>query len=167
MDADTEPMNNTESLRRLPSVERLAARLPEAPHHLAVAAARETIEAARQAPVRGGPPPRGEGLHGRGEDRGAPPPERLARWRQPSLRRVVNATGVVLHTNLGRAPLAPAAVARVSEVAAGYSNLEYDLASGARGSRGAHVEDLLRELSGAEAAIAVNNNAAAVMLALA
>ncbi|MGN6216669.1 MAG: L-seryl-tRNA(Sec) selenium transferase [Solirubrobacterales bacterium] len=91
----------------------------------------------------------------------------LARLTTPSLRRVVNATGVVLHTNLGRAPLAPAAVARVAEVAAGYSNLEYDLESGRRGSRGAHVEELLCELSGAEAALTVNNNAAAVMLALA
>jgi L-seryl-tRNA(Ser) seleniumtransferase len=87
--------------------------------------------------------------------------------RATTLRPVLNATGVVLHTNLGRAPLAPAAVAQVSKVAAGYSNLEYDLGRGARGSRGAHVDGLLRELSGAEAAIAVNNNAAAVMLALA
>jgi L-seryl-tRNA(Ser) seleniumtransferase len=93
--------------------------------------------------------------------------DRLARLTRPSLRRVINATGVVLHTNLGRAPLAPAAVAQVAEVAAGYGNLEYDLENGSRGSRGAHVDDLLRELSGAEAALAVNNNAAAVILALA
>src|SRR4051794_6962949 len=160
MDADAEPMNNAESLRSLPSVERLASRLPQAPHHLAVAAARETIDAARQAVLGGGPVLSEEEL-------AVAAAERLARLTEPSLRRVVNATGVVLHTNFGRAPLAPAAVARVSEVAAGYSNLEYDLESGARGSRGAHVDGLLRDLSGAEAALAVNNNAAAVMLALA
>lgn len=160
MDIETERGNNAESLRSLPAVERLAARLPEAPHHLAVAAARETIDAARQAILGGGPLLSEEEL-------ASAAAERLARMRRPSLRRVVNATGVVLHTNLGRAPLAPAAVARVSEVAAGYSNLEYDLENGKRGSRGAHVEELLRGLSGAEAALAVNNNAAAVMLALA
>src|SRR3954471_17053411 len=160
MDADTEPVDNADSLRSLPSVERLARRLTQAPHHLAVAAARETIEAARQAVLGGGPLLSEEEL-------ASAAAERLARLTRPSLRRVVNATGVVLHTNLGRAPLAPAAVAQVSEVAAGYSHLEYDLASGGRGSRGAHVEALLCELSGAEAALAVNNNAAAVMLALA
>jgi L-seryl-tRNA(Ser) seleniumtransferase len=80
---------------------------------------------------------------------------------------VINATGVVLHTNLGRAPLPAAAVERVAAVAAGYSNLEYDLEGGRRGSRAAHLDSLLRELGGAEAALAVNNNAAAVMLALA
>jgi L-seryl-tRNA(Ser) seleniumtransferase len=160
MDTDTEPGNNIESLRGLPSVERLAARLSEAPHHLAVAAARETIDAARQALL-------GGGLALGEEELTSAAAERLARLTRPSLRRVVNATGIVLHTNLGRAPLAPAAVAQVTAVAAGYSNLEYDLESGARGSRGSHVEELLRELSGAEAAFAVNNNAAAVMLALA
>jgi L-seryl-tRNA(Ser) seleniumtransferase len=80
---------------------------------------------------------------------------------------VINATGVVLHTNLGRAPLPPAAVERVAAVAAGYSNLEYDLETGRRGSRAVHLDALLREIGGAEAALAVNNNAAAVMLALA
>jgi L-seryl-tRNA(Ser) seleniumtransferase len=160
MEPETERANNAESLRRLPSVERLAARLPAAPHHLAVAAARETIEAARQALLGGGPLLSEEEL----EQAAA---ERLLRLTQPSLRRVVNATGVVLHTNLGRAPLAPAAVAQVIEIAAGYSNLEYDLENGGRGSRGAHVEELLCGLSGAGAALAVNNNAAAVMLALA
>jgi L-seryl-tRNA(Ser) seleniumtransferase len=159
MDTETQ-RENTASLRSLPSVERLAARLPQVPHHLAVAAAREAIVAARQAVLDGGAAPSEEELAGAAA-------ERLARLTRPSLRRVINATGVVLHTNLGRAPLAPEAVARVSEVAAGYSNLEYDLESGGRGSRGVHVEGLLRELSGAEAALAVNNNAAAVMLALA
>jgi L-seryl-tRNA(Ser) seleniumtransferase len=84
----------------------------------------------------------------------------------PSLRRVINGTGVVLHTNLGRAPLAPAAIAHVAEVAAGYSNLEYDLAAGERGSRHGHLAILLRELTGAEDAVVVNNNAAATVLAL-
>jgi len=85
----------------------------------------------------------------------------------PRLRRVINATGVVLHTNLGRAPLHAAAVARVLEVAAGYSNLEIDLGSGRRGQRSAHVEPLLRELFGAESAHVVNNCAGATLLALA
>jgi L-seryl-tRNA(Ser) seleniumtransferase len=86
---------------------------------------------------------------------------------RPSLRRVLNATGVVVHTNLGRAPLADAALERVREVGAGYSNLEYDVEAGSRGSRQDHVAAALRELTGAEAALVVNNNAAAVLLALA
>ncbi len=85
----------------------------------------------------------------------------------PSLRRVINATGVVLHTNLGRAPLSAEAIARVAEVAAGYSNLEYDLASGSRGHRHVHAERAICELTGAGAAVIVNNNAAAVLLTLA
>ena len=89
--------------------------------------------------------------------------EKLAR---PGLCRVVNATGVVLHTNLGRAPLSRRAAEAVADAAAGYSNLEYDLAAGRRGSRTAHVEELLQELTGAEGAFAVNNNAAAVLLML-
>jgi len=79
---------------------------------------------------------------------------------------VINATGVILHTNLGRAPLADAALSAIQTAAAGYSNLEYDLVRGSRGSRMAHVDQLLVFLTGAEAAMAVNNNAAAVLLAL-
>jgi L-seryl-tRNA(Ser) seleniumtransferase len=85
----------------------------------------------------------------------------------PSLRPVLNATGVIVHTNLGRAPLAAAALERVRAVAAGYSNLEYDLDAGARGSRHSHLGELLATLTGAEAGMAVNNNAAAVLLSLA
>jgi L-seryl-tRNA(Ser) seleniumtransferase len=84
-----------------------------------------------------------------------------------SLRPVINATGVVIHTNLGRAPIAEAALARVAAIAKGYSNLEYDLARGARGSRTVHADALLTALTGAEAAVVVNNNAAAALLILA
>ena len=84
----------------------------------------------------------------------------------PSLRPLINAAGVILHTNLGRAPLSPAAIAAMARIGRGYSNLEFDLPSGERGSRFDHLESLLQELTGAEAGIAVNNNAAAVLLAL-
>ena len=85
----------------------------------------------------------------------------------PSLRPVINATGVVVHTNLGRAPLAARALEKVAEIGAGYSNLEYDLEAGGRGRRDVHAEQLLTRLTGAEAAVVVNNNAAATMLVLA
>jgi L-seryl-tRNA(Ser) seleniumtransferase len=91
---------------------------------------------------------------------------RLAEADRPSLRRVINATGVVVHTNLGRAPLSPEAAARVAEIASAYSNLEYDLERGERGNREAHAESRLRELLGVEETVVVNNCAAAVLLAV-
>lgn len=87
-------------------------------------------------------------------------------WR-PSPRPVINATGVIIHTNLGRAPLSEAGIAAMRAVAAGYSNLEFDLASGERGSRHSHIDGMLSRLVGAESALVVNNNASAVLLALA
>lgn len=91
---------------------------------------------------------------------------RLDREMEPGLVRVLNGTGVVLHTNLGRAPLSPAAIEAIGRLASGYSNLEYDLAAGRRGDRYGHCVALLRRLTGAEDAIAVNNNAAAVVLTI-
>ena len=110
------------------------------------------------------------GARGRGVADG--PDELLAEaarllGRPPSLRPALNATGVIVHTNLGRAPLAGAAIERATAVAAGYSNLEYDLEAGTRGSRHSHLGAILAELTGAEDGMAVNNNAAAVMLTLA
>jgi L-seryl-tRNA(Ser) seleniumtransferase len=92
--------------------------------------------------------------------------ESAAQMAQPSLRRVINATGIIIHTNLGRAPLPAEAIAAMAEVGAGYSNLEYDLPAGKRGSRFSHLEQLIREVTGAEAGLAVNNNAAALLLCL-
>jgi L-seryl-tRNA(Ser) seleniumtransferase len=141
-------------LRDLPSVDELA-RTADDP--LAVDAARAVLARAREE-IRAGAEP-GD-LEARLRDE-------LAAVRRPSLRRVLNATGVIVHTNLGRAPLAAEALARVAEVGRGYSNLEYSLAEGTRGSRQDHVAGILRRLTGAEAALVVNNNAAAVLLALA
>jgi L-seryl-tRNA(Ser) seleniumtransferase len=148
-------------LRALPSVDELAARLADLPRARAVAGARAAIEA-RRAKLAAGET--GEVAVAELE---ADARAWLAEADRPSLRRVINASGVIVHTNLGRAPLAEAAREAVSEAARGYSNLEYDLEGGERGSRQAHVEALLRELTGAEAAIVVNNCAAAVLLAAA
>jgi L-seryl-tRNA(Ser) seleniumtransferase len=141
-------------LRDLPSVDELA-RGSDDP--LAVDAARLVLARAREE-IRTGADPGDLELRLRDE---------LAAARAPRLHRVLNATGVIVHTNLGRAPLAERALARVREAARGYSNLEYDLTVGARGSRQDHVAPTLRRLTGAEAALVVNNNAAALMLALA
>jgi L-seryl-tRNA(Ser) seleniumtransferase len=146
-------------LRDLPSVDELLhdERLAAAPRDLALAAARSAVEHAREEITVGKDP--GPVLEAAVAE--------LTRLRAPSLRRVLNATGVIVHTNLGRAPLGEAALARVVEIGSGYSNLEYDLERGERGSRQNHLVELLRRLTGAEAALVVNNNAAAVMLALA
>jgi L-seryl-tRNA(Ser) seleniumtransferase len=146
-------------LRDLPSVDELlrSERLAGVPHALAVAAARAALARAREE-IQAGVDPGDLVERALAE---------LDAAERPRLRRVLNATGVLLHTNLGRAPLARAALERIDEVARGYSNLEYDLADGARGSRQDHVAPLLRRLTGAEAALVVNNNAAAVLLALA
>jgi len=141
-------------LRDLPSVDELARGIDDP---LAVDAARAVLAQAREE-IRAGADPGdlGERLHAE-----------LARARRPRLRRVLNATGVIVHTNLGRAPLPEAALDRVAETARGYSNLEYDLTAGTRGSRQDHCADVLRRLTGAESALVVNNNAGAVLLALA
>jgi L-seryl-tRNA(Ser) seleniumtransferase len=146
-------------LRDLPSVDELLhdARLAAAPRDLALAAARGALERAREE-IRVGRDP------GPVVDTAV---AELARLRAPSLRRVLNATGVIVHTNLGRAPLGEAALARVVEIGSGYSNLEYDLERGERGSRQDHLAELLRRRTGAEAGLVVNNNAAALLLALA
>ena len=146
-------------LRDLPSVDVLLGdgRLAAEPRPLALAAARAALERAREE-VRAGLDP---------GDLVERVLAELATARRPALRRVLNATGVIVHTNLGRAPLPAAALERVAAVGAGYSNLEYDLAEGVRGSRQDHLAALLRRLTGAEAALVVNNNAAAVLLALA
>jgi len=145
------------TLRSLPAVHELAGAL-DAPHALAVAAARAAIDEQRAAVIAGG------AVDGDLLPRAR---ELLAEMERGSLRRVVNATGVILHTNLGRAPLPSAAREAVARAAEGYSNLELDLSTGERGSRHAHVERLLRELTGAEGAIVVNNGAGAVLLAAA
>jgi L-seryl-tRNA(Ser) seleniumtransferase len=141
-------------LRDLPSVDELA-RSSDDP--LAVDAARAVIARARETIQRGGDP----------GDLSVLLREELDGARRPALRRVLNATGVIVHTNLGRAPLAAAALERAVEATRGYSNLEYDLDEGRRGSRQDHVTGILRRLTGAQAAIVVNNNAGALLLALA
>ena len=141
-------------LRDLPSVDELAR---GADDPLAVDAARTVLERAREE-IRAGADP---------GDLAARVRDELTAARAPSLRRVLNATGVIVHTNLGRAPLAAEALAQVVEAARGYYNLELDLREGARGSRQDHVAAILRRLTGAEAALVVNNNAAAMLLALA
>lgn len=151
--------------RQLPAVETLlqavAQRLNgDAPaHSLLVAAVRATLAEARQAIACGEQALASADL---ADDVLA----RIGAFTRPSLRPVINATGVIIQTNLGRAPLSTAALAAMQRIGVGYSNLEYDLEAGARGTRSTHLDALLCQLTGAEAALVVNNNAAAVYLAL-
>lgn len=153
-------------LRLLPGVDRLLIRIRELdacdyPHALLTAEIQHLLAGLRQTLLSGAleQPPT--------EDEIAKQViAALERRESPTLKPVLNASGILLHTNLGRAPLATEALEQVQRVAAGYSNLELDLESGRRGSRHAHVEELLCRLTGAEAALAVNNNAGAVLLAL-
>jgi L-seryl-tRNA(Ser) seleniumtransferase len=158
-------------LRQIPSVDEVLHEpvvqriLKTHPRWLVVEAVRETLDECRQqllTLVRQGAaasPPDLSTLLGQ-------IPFKVLQRARPSLRRVINATGVILHTNLGRAPLSPEAQARVQEIARHYSTLEFDLERGSRGSRQLHVERLLTRLTGAEAALTVNNNAAAVLLGI-
>jgi len=152
----------TDARRALPSVGALLesapvrALLDSAPRTLVVDAVRATVASARE----GAPAPIDDVAWGHAIA------GTLAELSRPSLRRVINATGIVLHTNLGRAPLADVAIQAIAAIATGYSNLELDLARGARGSRYVHCASLLRELTGAEDALVVNNCAAALVLAL-
>jgi L-seryl-tRNA(Ser) seleniumtransferase len=153
----------TDPRRSLPSVNTLLERdeirelLDSAPRTLVVDAVRRAVAAARGGTA---------SAPDTGEEWANAVRAELARAQRPSLRPVINATGVVLHTNLGRAPLARAAIDAMVAVSSGYSNLEYDLDAGARGSRYDHCAALLRELTGAEDALVVNNGAAALVLAL-
>jgi L-seryl-tRNA(Ser) seleniumtransferase len=158
-------MSAARLLRDLPSVERLAASDPlrRLPREMAVRVAREAIQEAREALRRAD----GDGIAPTFEALAARAAVLAARAEQPTLRRAVNATGILLHTNLGRATLAPAAVSGVADVAAGHGSLEIDEETGGRGSRQTHVVGLLRGLTGAEDAFVVNNNAAATYLAVA
>jgi L-seryl-tRNA(Ser) seleniumtransferase len=157
-------MTTDNPFRSLPSVARLLAHdlvrpLADDSHEVAAELVRQALAAARDSLSRG---------------EQAPSEEQLAEQilglaevvLQPSLRPVINATGVIIHTNLGRAPLSDAAIEAMTAVSRGYSNLEFDLDTGERGSRHVHLETLLRQLTGAEAAIVVNNNASALLLVL-
>ena len=152
----------TDSRRELPSVNTLLETsgvkylLDHHPRRVVVDAVRSTVESARVA----GGAPRTE------EQWVATITSAVEQASRPSLRRVINATGVVLHTNLGRAPLADSAIRAIEHIAEGFSNLEYDIERGQRGSRYSHCVGLLRELTGAEDALVVNNCAAAMVLSL-
>jgi L-seryl-tRNA(Ser) seleniumtransferase len=162
-------MTDQQQMARLPKVDQvleqpaLTALEGEIPRALVVKAVRRHLEDLRGRLLRGQDLGEIELSPGGAAQAAAALARRLA---QPSLRRVVNATGVVVHTNLGRSLLAQAALNRLLDLNRAYTNLEYDLAQGRRGSRYDHVIDILKELTGAEAALVVNNNAAAVFLAL-
>lgn len=154
---------STSPLRALPSVDRLVraveSNLPELPRAELVQIARAVLDEARRT-LAGDTPPTLEAL-------AADVTAQARALLTPNLRRALNASGVIVQTNLGRAPLSDAALHAIEQIARDYSNLEYDLDTGARGSRYTHLNGLLARLTGAEAGLAVNNNAAAVLLVLA
>ncbi len=158
-----EPGAPARDFRAIPSVDRVAqaveAQAPELSRRLAVDAARAEVDHVRGAVAAGARAPALRGIAAAAALRAR---TLLADAPVP----VVNATGVIVHTNLGRAPLSDRALAAVRAAAAGYSSLEYDLPTGRRGSRFDHVTEVVRQVTGAEAALVVNNNAAAVLLAL-
>ncbi|GAF86855.1 unnamed protein product, partial [marine sediment metagenome] len=153
------------TFRDLPSVESLlqneaiAELITTYGRPLTIQAIRDQLETARTSIRDGDPSPNEDALL-------AGVSTTLEAWLAPSLRPVVNATGVIIHTNLGRAPLSQAARQAMLTVAQGYSTLEYNLKRGVRGKRELHTEELLKRITGTEAALVVNNNAAAVLLAL-
>jgi L-seryl-tRNA(Ser) seleniumtransferase len=152
------------SFRNLPAVDKVLSderisRLEGYPHELLVGIIRQRLEQERESILAGRP-------CASLDDIVTSVTDWLEMLEKPGLRRVVNASGVIIHTNLGRAPLSEAALAAMEAVSRGYADLEFDLESGTRGSRHVHIESLLCRLTGAEAALVVNNNAAAVLLGL-
>lgn len=161
----SEAIVTSQLLRNLPSVERvvssdaLADAVSVYGRDWVVDLTRDAVDAARKNILAGGDP-------GSLDQIADAVRQRIADLVEPSPRPLINATGVVIHTNLGRAPLSKAAMAAADAVARGYSDLEIDLATGRRGSRQAHLQSLLRQITGAEAALVVNNNASALLLGL-
>ena len=151
------------TLRNIPPVEGLLQAAGELIRSfgrpLVTQAMRESLEAIRADVRAGADVPSNERILTLAESR-------LAAWTRPTLEPVINATGVIIHTNLGRAPLSNSAIEAMQAVSAGYSSLEFDMKTGKRGSRLVHAESVLQRLTGAEAAVVVNNNAAAILLAL-
>ena len=167
-----DPADRQRYLRALPKVDELFLHpslqflLKEHSRSLVVECIRRAVDKRRREILQSAQPPEILSAETAPEKWAAAVKEELTEILRPSLRPVINATGVVLHTNLGRAPLAPEALGHILETARGYSNLEFDLATGERGSRYEHVEGILCRLSGAESALVVNNNAGAVFLSL-
>jgi L-seryl-tRNA(Ser) seleniumtransferase len=167
-----EPENRQRYLRALPAVDELL-RHPQSQAHLkihskelVVQSIRRVLERKRQGLLWSADEQEASSVEMSQEHLLSAIREELAAARRPSLRPVINATGVVLHTNLGRAPLSAETLGNIIDIARGYSNLEFDLSTGERGSRYSHVEEILCRISGAESALVVNNNAGAVLLAL-
>ncbi len=162
-------MVKTEVLRAIPSVDavlrwpRVHELIERIGHRMLVEAIRGVIEEVRREVLEGRVFSDADHLRGEIENRLLHFCEKLQR---PSLRPVINATGVIIHTNLGRAPLASEALSALEQIGAHYCNLEYDIEGGHRGDRDVHCQEVLRQLLGAEAAVVVNNNAAAVFLVL-